>query len=293
MKKILALVLAIVMLISFAGCGSSGENETPEVYEPAIEEPEIEEPQYVTETDNFKLDGMAVDNSYRDEDNSPIRLVYLFYTVTATDTNLKVSSVYNDLTINGLNTYESKLDVGGDFIRGYHYDDTILDIYIGESKKVVSVFRIPEGDLAPGREVTFYDDDIPGVENIKFLTDEIRYFESDEELAKGMDPEGYAEEMDLRNPADAETVAKVEAQLVGYTYSEYTQYVTYKISFYKNGKCTFANEIGGLSNSLDTTFEVLKGYIGIINFEGEMSYIPYEFEEDGSIDLDINEGFLG
>ena len=95
MKKITALLLALVMVFALAACGGS-ESPAPESSSSAPESEAPESPaasgENVMETANFKVDGVYVDDAYRDEDESPLRMVYLFGTVTAADTNLEADS---------------------------------------------------------------------------------------------------------------------------------------------------------------------------------------------------------
>ena len=116
---VVLLAVLTLVLCAMAGVfdfGGGGETETeppvvqteapeagtpvPDTTEPPVTEtPEPEETR-VAGNEYVTIDGICVDDSYRDDEDSPIRMVYLFYTVTAGEENLKVDSIYTDLTIN-------------------------------------------------------------------------------------------------------------------------------------------------------------------------------------------------
>ena len=111
MKKLTALFLSLALTLSLAACG--GGTTTQESGAPAgSAAPKETTPagsgETVTASGAISIDAIAVDDSWRDDEESPLRMVYLFYTVTAADTNLEADSVYTEMTINGSNTYESE-----------------------------------------------------------------------------------------------------------------------------------------------------------------------------------------
>lgn len=63
------------------------------------------EPQEVLSNACMSIDGVYVDDSWSDGDNSPLRMVYLLYTLTANDTNLQIDSKYTKMTINGSKSF--------------------------------------------------------------------------------------------------------------------------------------------------------------------------------------------
>ena len=115
MKKLFCLLMAAAMLLSLCACGGGDssdatentvvEETTPEdtAAEEATPEEVVEEGS-VTENDNVRVEGIYVDSSYVDQDGAPLKMVYVFATVKAGDTNMSTASTYKDMTI-GTNTY--------------------------------------------------------------------------------------------------------------------------------------------------------------------------------------------
>ena len=74
MKKIIA-VCSIVLLMLCCSCQLSQK-----------------EKEITTNTDYMTINDICVNDSYTDENGSSLRMVYLFYTLNAKDTNLKIDS---------------------------------------------------------------------------------------------------------------------------------------------------------------------------------------------------------
>ena len=303
MKKIIALLLALMMLFCLCACSGApadAEAESQPVEKPTEEtaeevvdetEEETEEAATVTETTYMSVDAICVDESYVEEDGSPLKMVYLFYTLRAGDSNLKIDSKYTEMTINGINTYSSDhfADTAAacDYTPNYYYSSYIEDVYVGTEIHVIATFKVPEGDLAAGRTITFADTQIPEIDVIQVSTDEIQWFATSMELAQAMDPDGYSAEMLAREDADDETVASVKGCIDGYYWSFYVNNTSYEIEFSSNNTFEVRTAFG--ANSGD--YSVKNGYIFCTYPDtGYTVEIPYTLA-DGEIDLDVVAGF--
>ena len=285
MKKIMALLMAMIMVFSFASCG----NEEPEeiVEEPVIEEPA--EPEFSSENDYVKIEGICVDNSYVDSEGSPLKMVYLFYTLNANETNLEIDSKYTDLTINDTNTYESDNFVAEacKYMSGYYYSSYIEDVYMGTSIKVAATFKIPEADLAPGRVITLSDHQIPDLSGIRISTNDIIFCSDAKEVAKVMDPEGYADYEYKCLEADEATAKAVKKCINGYYWWFYVNSTYYELEFYSPNKFEVRTSFGNNSG----TYSVRNGFIFCTYpSNGYTVEIPYELV-GGDIKLHTTEAF--
>lgn len=278
MKKIISTLLILIMSISLCACGSSTEKKGGESVETEV----------VMSNDYITIDGICVDDSYRDEDASPLRMVYLFYTLNANDSNLQIDSTYTKITIDGNNSYESEYYPGlCEYATNYYYSSYIEDVYVGSSIKVVATFAIPEADLAAGKTITISDSQIPEIENIYFMTDEIKHFDSDEEIAEAMDPEGYAASLAKREEADAATQNMVKDLLNGYYWTFYVNYTAYELEFIADNKFEVRTALGANSG----TYSVRNGYIFCTySSNGYVVEIPYTIENN-EINLDVTTAF--
>ena len=292
MKKITALLLALVMVFALAACGGS-ESPAPESSSSAPESEAPESPaasgENVMETANFKVDGVYVDDAYRDEDESPLRMVYLFGTVTAADTNLEADSKYMEMTINGTNTYESDHYPPACALAGsYYYSSYIEDVFMGTELKVAYTFKVPEADLAAGRTVTLADSSLPGLEAISLTTDDIVHLEGDEAVCEAADPEGYAAAMELREPADEQTATLVSNQINGSGWMVSINGITYHIQFSDPNYFSVETSLGVTNGG---TYTVQKGYVFCTyDSNGYTVEIPYTLS-DTEFDLDVIAAF--
>lgn len=279
-RRTLALFLAALMALSLTACGgSSSEAPTDTSSETTA-----------AENDAVKIEGICVDDSYQEEDGSPLRLVYLFYTVNAGDANLQLASTSTSMTIGEANAYSAEhLPKASEFAPNYYYSSYLEDIYVGSSLKVVSTFKVPEGDLAAGKSIALSNSHIPEMAELTLSTDDIQHFSSAEELCAAMDPDGYAEELDKRSPADPETTARAEGYLNGYYWNFFVNSTSYEIEFY-SGNTFEVRTSFGTSNSGSYTVE--KGYITCTypNLPDDPVRIPYTFA-DNDIDLDTTYAF--
>lgn len=297
MKRIISFMLAALLALSLTACGggeSSGNAGTPAPIPTATPEPtptEPPEPEKVTETELVTINAICVDDSYQDSDGSPLKMVYLLYTLTAKDTNLQIDSKYTKMTINDSNTYEADhfadKAAAAKFMPNYYYSSYIEDVYVGTSLQVAATFKIPEGDLAAGRTITLSDTQIPDAEALLLSTDDIQHFSSGEELAAAMDPEGYAQILASREEADAETTSFVKSCLNGYYWSFYVNSISYEIEFWADNNFEVRTALGANSG----TYSVRNGYIFCTYPDtGYVVEIPYEIV-DGDVDLDVIAGF--
>lgn len=88
------------MAVSLAACGA-GEGGSSVLPKAAS-----------NKNDNVEIEGIYVDTSYVDDDNTSLKKVYVFLNLTATDTNLKYDCAYTKMTINDANSYDSDFDKG-------------------------------------------------------------------------------------------------------------------------------------------------------------------------------------
>lgn len=295
MKKIIALLLCLAMAMALCACGSTtevGENTEATVgTEAPIETQPVEtEPVMASATEHMTIHGICVDNSYVDDDGSPLKMVYLFYTLTAGDTNLEIDSTYTNMTI-GANTYQSANYANSaavcSYTSSFYYGSYIEDVYVGTSLQVIATFKIPEGDLTGGKTITLEDYQIPDEELILMTTDEIQFFESPEEMAAAMDPAGYEQEMYAREPADAETEKQVKDLINGYYWSFYVNSTSYEIEFWADNNFEVRTAFGTNGG----TYTVQNGYIFCTySGTGYTIEIPWVFANN-DVDLDVVEAF--
>ena len=299
-QQFIALLLAFVMCLGLCACGSaSKETEAPSTTEKETEqettlesteestEESKEEPKSVMNNGYININGICVDDSYRDKEESPLRTVFLFFTLTANDKNLSIDSTNMQLKIN-LNSYTSEyIPKLCKYTTNYYYSSYLQDVYVGDSVNVVATFKVPEGDLSAGKTITISDHQIPQVGDIYFTTDDIQHFNSNEEIMKTMDSEGYEEIMLLREEADEETTKKAKKLLNGYYWWFYVNNTYYEIEFYAPDEFEVRTNFGSNSG----TYSVRNGYIFCTYPSNDATVeIPYTFE-NGEITLDCANAF--
>lgn len=241
--------------------------------------------QDVTKTDQVKLEGLYVDDSYKSETDADYRLVYVPLEVTANKKVLDVSASGMTMTI-GDHEYETKYVEGANsFMRSYYYlsENEIKEVPTAASQKMLFTFEVHKDDLKKGKEVTFASSDIDDMEKLKTDSGVIKHAESQDALAKAADPDGYAAEENARQDADAETTEKVRAALNGYYFYYPSQQLRIEFFAPNSYTMTFCGKSGS------GTYEVKNGYITLDAGAGITAY-PWSWEEDGSIDLDMNTG---
>lgn len=280
MKRFLALILALTMALSLAACGGGSSDDSDDGKGGSSSKSTMS-------TETVTVDAVCVDDSYRDDDESPLRMVYVFMTLTPADENMKTSSNSLSMTIGESNTYSSEhYPSANKYADSYYYSSYLEDIYVGTEFKLVSTLLVPEGDLTAGKDVTLSSSSIADVEGICFTTDDIQHFNGDEEVTKAIDPDGYAAAMAAREPADEETAAFVKNYITQYTFNLYMNSISYALSFRDNSfilKTSFGTNGGA--------YVIQKGYI-VCTYDsnGYSVEIPYTIEGD-KVDLDTTSAF--
>lgn len=241
----------------------------------------------ISETSYMRINGLFVDESYVDKDNENKTLLYVCYSTFTPDQNLRVDSKDSELTVNGINIYTSE-HYGGScrYLGSYYYSDYLEDVYVGDEIKVVETFKVPKGELEPGRELSFENSQIPDSDKIRLNTDDILHCDSVKTIAKIVDPEGYEDMSYKLSPADSDTVARVKNAINGYGWDFYVNYTSYHIDFYDNGydlRTAFADTSG--------SYTITNGYIILTNgTTGAVNYAPYSWGPN-DIELGITDAF--
>ena len=279
---IVAIALCAACLLGLVCCAAKAPG--------AATETAPTEPAKVTETENIKMDAFLVDDTYVDSDSAELKMVYLFLTVSAKEQNMKVDSKYTKLKI-GSNSYDSDFYKGTcDYAPNYYYSSFIEDLYVGSDIKLALTFKVPQGDLVAGKDVTLEDSDLP-VAKLRFTTDDLVTCSGIVEVGKAADPAGAEAEIEKHQPANDATVKKVRKSLNGYYWTFYntvgTAVMKYEIEFKKTNKFEVRTSL--LKNS--GTYEVLNGYI-VLNYKtgGNALEVPYDYK-DGKLNLYLSEAF--
>lgn len=298
MKKLTALLLVLSIALSMAACGSStvssenGDAQSATIAAPAETAAPATEPasEFVSETDYVTIDGVYVDESCTDSDNSSLKLVYVFYTAFTNAENIKISSKLSKLTVNDANTYSSEKYSGVcTYMTSYYYSDYLEEIYIGESLKVVSTFKVPAAELAAGRVMAIAPYGIPDGDKIRIATDDITFCGSAEQIAQLADPEGYENAMYLYEDADDATATKISNAVNGYYWSFYVNATSYEIEFYAPNRFEVRVKALGVTNG--GTYTVKNGFISCTyDSNGAVVNIPYTWENN-DVSLDCTTAF--
>ncbi|MBE7063219.1 MAG: hypothetical protein E7390_05475 [Ruminococcaceae bacterium] len=272
MKKIIAAVLIVFILCTLCACSEEKEKKISG-----------------SKTEHITIDALCVDDDYRDSDNSPLRLVYLFYTLNAGNENLKIDSLHTELKFDDTNAYTSEhIPSACEYAPSYYYSSYIEDVYTNTSLKVVATFKIPETELVSGKTITIEDSQLPDEERLHLKTSDIKHFSGREAVGKAADPEGYAVLQEKREGADAELTAQVKELINGYEWNFYVNSISYKISFREENEFFLETSLG-LNNG--GTYSIQKGYIFCTYPSNNHTVeIPYEITE-GEIDLDLLKAF--
>ncbi len=310
MRKIVAILLSTTIALSICACGGGAstaettaatteatieetttEEETTVVEETTTEaetEPETEpEPEIVKDTDYVSLEGIYVDSSYVDDKNDKLKRVYVFYTAHTDAENLKISSKSSKMVINGVNEYTSeRFSNSWSWFLNYYYSGYIKDVYVGDQVKTLSTFKIPEGELAEGRDIALSLYGIPDSDKLKVSTDDIIFCDSEEAISELVDPEGYETAKHNYEDADDETTAKVKAAINGYQWDFITNSTSYQIEFFDPNEF----ELRALSIANGGTYEVKNGFVICTYENGLQVQIPYTWGEN-DIDLDVVKAF--
>lgn len=253
----------------------------------------LSKPSETKQTDILSLDAIVVDDSYRDEDDSPERVVYAFFTMKQ-ESNIKFSSKYVDLIVDGTNTYTSEVHAQSlcKYAPNYYYGVYNEEGYLGETKKMVATFLIPEGDLVNGKEIRFSYDSIEDMDELSVFTDSIIHVNSDKEACKIVDPEGCAEREKAYADAPTERVKEVKSLINGYYVEAYGGNIKYKVTF--SAPNSFVLETTSVKSEKTLvknggSYSVKNGFISCTyDDSGKTFDIPYELK-DGDIEIHLVE----
>ena len=292
----------VTSLGGLAGCAqgkdtealpSTGDSTTEAVETGAAPEPIAA----VTSSDYFSLDGAYLDTSYVDPNGSNGQMLYVFYTLTAPDSGLQVSSYGMSLRVcdeeaarNGNamagELITANLDGSGGLMSSYYYDNVIETVQYGTQFKMVSTYVVSPAQMEAGHFLRFKESDVPGIESIIVPTESVVACSSPEEIAEIADPAGVEAARAAHEPADEATVQAVNDAINFYEF--YTIYGGLTVKFYFEAPNYFEERTTGQGNS--GTYQVQQGYIACTYDNGNTVDIPWEWKENGSISLDIANG---
>ena len=275
MKKLLSIVLLITLTLSLAACGSTPIGN-----------------QTVSQNDNITVDGLYVDTSYEDSENSALKMVYAFLTINATDTNLSVDCKYTKLNIGENNSYESDFYKGScKYMPNYYYSSFVEDVSVGTELKLAMTFKVPQADLEGSKTITFSDTSIP-FDGIKMNTDDVVSCSSIEEIGQQADADGCEMIAEKFAAADQATINRVKSQLNGYYWSFSCPVGTTLISYELEFSAPNSFEIRSMSLTNYGTYEITNGYI-LCTYPSNNTTIeiPYEFTSNGDLSLDCVKAF--
>jgi len=291
MKKTIMTVLALLLVLSLAACavqepatGGNGDQSA------GTTTPVETEPKMTMETDAAKIDGFFVDDSHQESDGKPLKMVYLFVTFKPSEKNYKVDASYTKMTI-GENEYESVFYKDACmYMPSYYYSSFLEEVFVGNEQKLALTFKVPEGDLAAGKEVTLADSDIP-LEGLRFTTDDLVHCEKPEDIGAQVDAEACAKVVYNMQEADKDLRDKVRKGVNGYYWTFYVSVGTnlqkYELEFAKSNKFELRTPL--LTNS--GTYEVHNGYIFLYYKTSDTpKLIPYELI-DGEVKLYCDTAF--
>lgn len=275
--------LGVAASLGMVACGGQPAQEP----EPAGQDTP-EEPSTVTETSMVTIDGLYVNDSYVNEENDQLKLLYLLYTLHPEDENLEISSNGTSLTINDKNEYQSERRIGAcTYLASYYYSDFIEDVYMDSELKVVETFEVPAADLEAGRSITIENYHVEDFDEILLSTDDITHCEFAKALAQTADPDGYAEAQRLREPADEATAATVSNAINGYYWSFITNNTSYRIEFYAPNNYSLST----MGVNTTGTYQVTNGFVVCTNdATGAVNELPYTLNGT-DVELDPATGF--
>lgn len=255
-------------------------------------------PKFCDETDEVKIEGLYVDEAYKDKDSSSNKLVYMFYTIKSPKSNLSVDSKGTVMTIDGGNTYTSERYHANpakvhEYTSSYYFSDYLKNVNVGESLKIMESFLIPAAELEKGKQITFSSTEFEATEaEITMDTDSIVFCKTPEGVAKKADKKGYNAEMKKRAKANDSKTKKVRNLVNGYYWTFFVNSSTYKLEFSSPNKFEVTIRIGGSGMSNHGTYSVREGYI-YLNYGNDKDpavVIPYEIK-GSDIELDVTSGF--
>ena len=268
-----AMAVTATSAITLVGCGSSNEP--------------------VLSNDDITIDGIFVDDSWRDKDSESSRLVVAVYTLTPASENLRTTADDLNLIIgdNRYDGYEHHNDVDlilpnywKKHLANCYSSNTIRELYAGDTHKFFTLYRIPQVNLEE-TEIKFDHDEVDA-STLHMTSEQIIICEDTEALVKQADPEGYEKTQDDLTPVSDSEAAAVGNALSGWTYTAYSTIST-KLEF--TGVNTFKFTIIG-AGSREGTYEVTKGYLlgTYPGMEKPAIMVPYEkADTQNGYDVDI------
>ena len=279
LKGLMYVLVLVVGVFALTGCGKNNFSSNNE-----------NSSNSKMSNDIIKVDGVYLNNEYTDEDG--LKQIVLFYTLTAGEENIDISSAEFNLKINK-NEYSPINDINTPNLTQYYYSNFIEKVYVGKSLKVAEIFNVPDGDLVSGKEITLtnFEDYAKG---IKMSTDDIKKMDDLTAISLDVDKD-YAtkkqdEEKEKLTDADEATVNKVKNDLNGYYFDIPAfvgeVYTNYKLEFESPNRFTVTATISGNSISNTGTYRVTKGYIVLhYDTDGKDVNTPYRYE-NGDITID-------
>jgi len=244
---------------------------------------------------DMTIEGLYIDNAYRDTDNESLRLLYVVYSVSAKNDNFKIDSKSMGLLIGESHTYPiARIPNETKYMSNYHYSDYLKDVYVGDTAKFVETFEVPIGEFESSKRIVLWKPQISKTEKFLMTTDDIVFADGKEEVAKLADPDGYAEEIEKRADADEATTNRVKKAINGYEWSfEISVQGSYKLEFITPNKFELNIKMG-FSVKLPTiygTYTVKNGYVNCVYDSGFIVEIPYSWKDNGDIDLEVATAF--
>lgn len=275
MKKILKILLIIITCTTLIGCNKLNNNSKNN----------NENMNSKLNNSTITIDGIYLNNEYTDDDN--LHQVILFYTLNPKEKNIKISSNTITLKIND-NEYEPIANETTPNLTQYYYSEYLEDVYIDNILKVAAIFKIPDGDLQKGKEITFIDLN-EYTEGIKLKTDNIKQMDNLTSISLDIDKEYTSKRQEEENQklteVDTETSNKIQKELNG-SYIEFDAFVgqaytKYKLEFFEPNKFQVTSKISGASLTNEGTYRITKGYI-ILHYDtnNKNIYAPYNYENE-------------
>lgn len=274
-KNILKILLTIIICITLIGCEKeSGTNNTKNSKENNDSK---------MSNSIITVDGIYLNNEYSDNDN--LRQVILFYTLKPNDENIEISSKTFKLKINK-NEYEPLTNQETPNLTQYYYSEFIENVYIDNSLKVATIFKVPDGDLKNGKEITLSD--FKNYANgIKLKTDDIKEMDNLTSISLDVDKEystkRQEEEKEKLTEADTETINKVKNDINGYYFNFNAfvgqAYTKYELEFSEPNNFKVTTTMSGASLTNEGTYRITKGYI-ILHYNSNSKEVnaPYSYE---------------
>ena len=214
MKKLLAILLAALMLVSLCACGSKT----------------------ITDSEHLTINGMYVDESSEDDGE---KVLYIAMTYKAGDTNGSVSASMFNIKINDTNEYSNEYSQSLKLpYTDYYYDKFVEDVKVGETLNLYAAIKVPVNDLVDSKPIAIIED-IEGVDKLKLSTDMIVFAANKEEICKAIDEAVY-------NRMKAEE----EEKLVPVSSSE----AEFVYNYLSGGYFTYRNSIIGRSDYYELAF---------------------------------------